>query len=101
MVVARAIAGFLFSGENALVGSYSQIQRLMDEMSGRTEHCFTSQRTRFEGSNVVVKHVHDFVNEFLGKTHATVMDRSGNCTEVDRSLCHPNERPHPSAERLS
>ena len=48
------VAGFLLLSENALVVSYSEIQRSVDEMSRRSKHGFTCQRTRFEGANIVL-----------------------------------------------
>jgi hypothetical protein len=60
----------------------------MDEVSSRSEHCFASQRARFEGSKVVVEHIRDVVDELLGQTHTTVMDRSGNCLLVQGSIPH-------------
>jgi hypothetical protein len=77
----------------------------MDEVSSRGEHCFAGQRTRFEGSKVVVQRIHDVVNEFLGQTHTTVMDRGENRIEVDGLLRYlgghlnfPDERPSPPAK---
>jgi len=56
----------------------------MNEVPGRREHRLTSQRTGLESSKVVLEHIHDVVNEFLGEAHASVMNRGGNWTEVDR-----------------
>jgi len=58
----------------------------MNEVSGRREHCFTGQRAGFERSKVVVEHDRDVVDEFLGESHAPVMDCSGNWIEVDGFL---------------
>lgn len=53
-------------------------------MPSGSEHCSTRQRTCFEGLDVVVEHVHDIVDNFLGQTHTSVVDRDGYRVEVDR-----------------
>jgi len=55
-------------------------------MPSRREHCLASQRTGFESSKIVVEHVHGVVDEFLGKSHTSVVDGSGDLTEVHRFL---------------
>ena len=76
----------------------------MDEVSSRSEHRFACQRARFKGSNVVVEHVHDAIDELLGETHTPMVDCSGNWVEVDGfrwPLSHPNERFGPSDKPTS
>ena len=58
----------------------------MNEVSGRRKHCFTSQRTGFESSEIVVEYFYGVVNKFLGESHAPVVDRPGDLTEVYRFL---------------
>ena len=53
----------------------------MNEVLGRYEHCFTGQRTRFEGRNIVAEHAHDEIYELLGQAHASMMNRGGNQVE--------------------
>ena len=60
----------------------------MNEVPGRREHCFTSQRTSFESSGVVVERIHDVINEFLGEPHTPVVDRGGDWTQVDGGFLH-------------
>lgn len=67
VVVLFLVAEVLCSGENVLVILRGQVQCPVNEMSGRSEHGFAGQRTRFEGLKVIVKHAHDLVNEFLGQ----------------------------------
>ena len=50
----------------------------MDEVSGRREHRFASQRTGFEGLNVVVEHLHGVVDKLLGQAHTPVVNRIDN-----------------------
>ena len=52
-------------------------------MSGRSEHRFTSQRTSFEGPEVVADHVHDIIYELLEQTHTPIVDRSRNQIKID------------------
>ena len=54
---------FLLWGENVLA---SQAYCLVNEASGRNKHCFAHQRTCCEGLKIVVEHIHDVVDEFLG-----------------------------------
>ena len=62
----------------------------MDEGSGRSEHCFARQRTRFEVWNIVKEHIHDVIDEFLREAHTTMVNRGANSVEVDRSPHGPD-----------
>ena len=69
---------FLFLRKSTMVDLQRQPQCLMNKATSRNEHCRTSQRTRFECWKVVLEHVHNVVNKFLGQTHALAMGRDEN-----------------------
>ena len=101
VVVAPLIAAFPSSGENAQCIVFAKLQCPMDEGSGRSEHCFARQRTRFEGSKIIIKHVQNVVDNFLGETHAAVVDCTRDWVEVNRLLRPPVEQSKPSTEWLN
>lgn len=99
-IVARALTG-LFLGWNLVFVSSVQVQYLVDKVSSRREHCFAGQRACFEGGEIVVKYVHDVVNDFLGEAYTTAAGRRGYLEEVNsmlRSLHGPDNRPNSSVE---
>ena len=69
------------------------MQCLVDEPSGRSKHRFARQRTRFEGWNIVVEHIHGVVDEFLRDAHTAMVGRGANWVEVDRLLHGLGARP--------
>ena len=72
-------------------------------MSSWSEHCFAGQRTGLESPPVVLEHIHDAVDHFLGEAHAPPIDFAGDWTEVDGEsrLRFAEERFTPLTKRVS
>lgn len=96
MVVPSQVTNFVLSGENALVISKGQTQRLVNEVSSRGEHGFAGQRTRFEGQDIILEHMEDVVDELLRETHAVMVE--GLFGRSRRPLGFSDERSCPSAK---
>ena len=70
MAIPLYVMLLLFGSECLPLGLPRKMKGQVDRMLSRSEHRFAGQRTSFESSHIILEHVHDAVDYFLGEAHA-------------------------------